>query len=208
MRIPRGPPRRVRRTAPCRGRSSPVRDAGDIDQHRPELHGERQHQEPVGDRAAERFPPRPGRVDVDSLVVVRGVGEEVHAILRDLEPFGVAEVGCRRVLRRRRSRRWWSCHAFLESAESQRRRAALSLRMPGITSASGPRRSRHPHPSGRECGAGSRNRKRTRFSGTKLRRARAPRGCIRAPARQVDPRVVLVRGDESASSCHGTEGWA
>ena len=43
--------------------------------------------------AAERAVLRALGVDVDPLVVVGGVGEQVDAVLRDLEPVGVAEVG-------------------------------------------------------------------------------------------------------------------
>ena len=53
---------------------------------------QREREVAVGDRR----PVRAGRgtlgIDVDPLVVAGGVGERVHAFLRDLEPIAVAEV--------------------------------------------------------------------------------------------------------------------
>ena len=46
----------------------------------------------MGDRAAEGTGLRLLDVDVNPLVVARGIGEEVHALLGDLHPVGVAEV--------------------------------------------------------------------------------------------------------------------
>jgi hypothetical protein len=69
-------------------------DALEVEQLGPELRRERQREEAVGDRTAEgALGGGALGVDVDPLVIVDGVGEEVHPILGDLEPLGETEVG-------------------------------------------------------------------------------------------------------------------
>jgi hypothetical protein len=57
-----------------------------------EVRQQRQREQPVGDRSAEGARGRALGVDVDPLVVLGRVGEEVHAVLRDLEPLGGTEL--------------------------------------------------------------------------------------------------------------------
>ena len=52
-----------------------------------EVRQQRQCQQPVCDRPAERATGRALRVDVDPLMVVGGVGEHIDAVLCDLEPL-------------------------------------------------------------------------------------------------------------------------
>ena len=59
---------------------------------REERRAERERQEPVRDRGAERPVGRARRIDVDPLVVTRRVCERVDALLGDLEPLGRLEL--------------------------------------------------------------------------------------------------------------------
>ena len=52
---------------------------------------QRQGQQAVRDRPAERTVRRALGVDVDPLMIVGGVGEQVDTVLVDLEPFGGAQ---------------------------------------------------------------------------------------------------------------------
>src|SRR5580692_7670329 len=67
-------------------------DVGHREDLRPHRNEQRQGEEPVRDRPAERrLGHRPLRVHVDPLVVIGCVGERVHPVLSHLEPFAGAE---------------------------------------------------------------------------------------------------------------------
>ena len=58
-----------------------------------EVGQQRQRQQSVRDRPAEGAAGGPLRIDVNPLMILGGVGEEVDALLGDLQPFGGPEFG-------------------------------------------------------------------------------------------------------------------